>query len=235
MTCIAFVCALPMEVEPIACRLGLRRTTVDGLEARVGVRDGRDVVAVVTGMGTALARDRTHRLLDAVTVDAVVVVGITGAVYEATPIGTLVVPELVVDATSGAVRRPAPLAGLPAHGTMWTTDSLVTDAATLAALRERGVVSLDMETAAVADVCEQRGVQWSVVRAVSDRATDAVIDEELVGLIDPDGTPNRGAIARYVVRHPGRIRHLVRLARASKVAREAAAAAALQACMGVAP
>lgn len=235
MTCVAFVCALPMERQPIERRLGLRRTSVDGLDARLGSRDGRDVVAIATGMGTLLARNRTERLLDAFTIDAVVVVGITGAVHDATPIGTLVVPEVVIDAATGAAHRPSPLAGLPAFGTMWTTDALVTDDAELAALRERGVVSLDMETAAVAEACEQRGVPWSVVRAVSDRATDPVIDDALVALIGRDGAPDVRAITRYVVRHPGRIRHLARLGRASKLASEAAAAAAVQACMGVAP
>ena len=56
---------------------------------------GRHVVAIVTGMGTELATDGTTRLLDAVQVERVVVVGITGAVENETPIGTLVLPELV--------------------------------------------------------------------------------------------------------------------------------------------
>ncbi len=56
---------------------------------------------------------------------------------------------------------------------MWTNDELITDLDELAALHaERGVVALDMETAAIAHACEQRGVPWSVFRAISDRSSD---------------------------------------------------------------
>jgi nucleoside phosphorylase len=37
-----------------------------------------------------------------------------------------------------------------------------------------------METAAVAEVCEERGVPWSVVRAISDRASDGSVDAEVL-------------------------------------------------------
>ena len=110
--------------------------------------------AIVTGMGTELATAGTTRLLDAVPVERVVVVGITGAVENETPIGTLVLPEVVVNGATGGEYRPAPLGeGTPA-GTMWTTDTLITDLDEIAGLRARGVVSLDMETAAIAALCE---------------------------------------------------------------------------------
>ena len=54
-------------------------------------------MAIVTGMGTELATTGTTGLLDAVQVERVVVVGITGAVDDETPIGTLILPELVVE------------------------------------------------------------------------------------------------------------------------------------------
>ena len=52
-------------------------------------------------MGTELAAAGMERLLDAVTPERVVVVGITGAVEDETPIGALVLPERVVDGASG--------------------------------------------------------------------------------------------------------------------------------------
>jgi uridine phosphorylase len=185
-------------------------------------------------MGTQLAKTETGRLLDAVGVQRVVVVGITGAVDNTTPIGTLVLPEVVVDSVSGVEYRPAPFGGGSPHGKMWTTDLLLTDTDEVAGLRARGVVSLDMETAAVAEVCEGRGIPWSVFRAISDRATDGSIDEEIFHLSHRDGTPNEPAVARYLLRHPARISHMVRLGRgvnrAAETAAETAAAAAVRAC-----
>ena len=75
--------------------------------------------------------------------------------------------------------------------------------------RSRGVVSLDMETAAIAKVCDERGVAWSVVRAISDRAGDGTVDAEIAGLTHPDGTANPAAVARYLVRHRGALPRLV--------------------------
>jgi adenosylhomocysteine nucleosidase len=110
---------------------------------------------------------------------------------------------------------------------MWTTDELLLDAVVLADLRARGVVSLDMETAAIAAVCEERDVSWSVVRAISDRAGDGSVDAGIFSLVDPNGAPNYVAVARYLVGHPGAVFRLFRLARASKQATERAAEAAI--------
>lgn len=216
---------MPMELRPLRRRLGLRKIRL-GYAGRVG---DREVIAVVIGMGTAMARAATVRLLDAVDVEWVIVVGIAGAIENRTPIGTLVLPELVVDSANGTQYRPKPLRVGDARGTMWTTDELLLDPAVHTELRARGVVSLDMETAAVAKVCDERGVPWSVVRAISDRATDGTVDAEIVGLIDPDGRANFSAVARYVVSHAGALPRLVRLARGSKLATERAADAAIRA------
>ena len=229
---LAFLCAMPMELRPLRRRLSLRRADLDGLPAFTGRAGGRDIVAVVSGMGTALATAATERLLDAVDAERVVVAGITGAIDDTTPIGTLVVPEVVVHSGTGREHRPAPLGDVAPHGTMWTTDDLLTGADTLADLRGRGVVSLDMETAAVAEVCERRGVPWSVFRAISDRATDGSVDAEVFAMSNQDGSPNPRAVARYVLTHPHRLPTLARLARGSRLATERAAEAAALAALG---
>lgn len=225
---VALVCAMPMELSPLTKRLRLHRRSIGGGPGRAGtLPDGRPVVALVTGMGTALATEGTTRLLDAVTPSVVVVVGITGAVDDDTPIGSLVRPALVVDHATGRQHVHHPLDGGPVAGTMWTTD-VITGADELPALRERGVVALDMETAAIALVCEERGVPWTVVRAYSDRASDGSVDEELFGMSRQDGTPDPRAVLRYVVRHPHRIPRLARMGRGARLATRRAADAALR-------
>jgi nucleoside phosphorylase len=212
---IAFICAMPMELEPLRAKLDLRQSTVGGVTVEAGTLDGRRVVAIVTGMGTDLATAGTTRLLDAVTVERVVVVGITGA---------------VVNGATGAEYRPAPLGdGTPA-GTMWTTDTLITDQDEIAGLRSRGVVSLDMETAAIAELCERRAIPWSVFRVISDRASDGSIDEEVFQLSNMDGSPNNEAIERFFAEHPERLEAMSRLAEGALLATGVAADAAIRAC-----
>jgi adenosylhomocysteine nucleosidase len=227
---LAFICAMPMELKPLVKKLGLQKHTFGVVEAHTGSLGGRDVVAAVTGMGTQLATSATEALLNAVEIARVVVFGITGAVENETPIGTVIVPEVVVNSATGAEYRPAPLGDATPHGKMWTTDVLNTDLDVVAGLRADGVVSLDMETAAIAASCERRGIPWSVFRAISDRATDGSVDEEVFRLSNQDGTPNPAAIAKYFLLHPQRIPRMTALAKGATQATHAAADAAIRAC-----
>ncbi len=231
---IAFVCAMPIELSPLVRMLSLTESEVSGTKMHAGTLDGRAVVAVVTGMGTKLATEGTTRLLDAVTPRWVLVVGITGALESETPIGTLVVPEVVVNSETGSDHRPAQLGDGQPHGTMWTTNGLTTDPDDLARLRARGVVSLDMETAAIAECCEARGIPWSVFRVISDRANDGTVDEEVFHLSNQDGTPNPAAIEKYVAEHPERLPLLAQMAENAELATRTAAEAAIRACAYVA-
>ena len=189
----------------------------------------RAVVAIVTGMGTELATRGIEGLLSRVEVDHVLVVGITGALENETPIGTLVLPEIVVDSATGREHRPVRIGDAHHEGRMWTTDTLTTDLDVLAELRTQGVVSLDMETAAIAWVCERRGIPWSVFRAISDRASDGTVDAEVFAMSNQDGTPNHEAIAAYFEKYPDRVATLAQMAEDSTLATERAAAAAIEA------
>jgi nucleoside phosphorylase len=220
---------MPMELRPLVKKLRLHKTAISGVPVHTGQIGDRPVVAIVTGMGTALAREGTERLLGTVDVGEVVVVGITGAVDNETTIGTLVLPEVVVNGATGVEYRPAQKGQRLPHGKMWTTDGLTTNLDDIAELRAQGVVSLDMETAVIAEVCESRLIPWSVFRVISDRATDGSITEEIFHLSHQDGTPDKAAVARYFLRHPTHVIRMAELANGAKLATERAADAAIRA------
>lgn len=202
----------------------------DGGSAGRAGRAGREVVqvfAVLGGVGTGPSRVATRHLLAEGAPDHVVVVGICGSPHAEAEIGTLVVPEVVVDAASGREHRPHPLGPVEPAGRLHTSDELVRDLDRLAALHGDGVVGLDMETAAVAHACEEADVPWSVFRAISDRAGDDAVDEAVLSLAKPDGGPDLGAVARYVLRDPRRTRDLARLGADLRTATSAAADAAV--------
>jgi nucleoside phosphorylase len=226
---IALVCAMPMEMRPLTKRLGLRKCQLDDGPGRVGtLADGRPVVGIVTGMGTQLATSGMDRLFRAVSPTQVVVVGITGAVDDETPIGEVVLPERVIDHATGREHEHHLLGPGETSGAMWTTD-VITTASELPGLRARGVVSLDMETAAIAHACEQRRVPWTVFRAISDRATDGTVTDEVFHLSKQDGSPDPKAVAKYLLRHPLAIPGLLKMGRGAQLATERAADAALSA------
>jgi adenosylhomocysteine nucleosidase len=231
---VAFVCAMPMELTPLVEKLSLTETKVGDVTVHSGTLHGREVVAIVTGMGVDYASSGTAALLDAMPVDHVVVVGITGGMENETPIGTLILPELVVHSVTGAEYRPAPLGEGTPHGKMVTTVGLTTDDGAMAELRAQGVVSLDMETAAIAHLCDERGVPWSVFRVISDRP-DSNITDELFQMSNLDGTPNQEAIDAYFAKHPDAMDGMAKLAEDATLAANLAADAAIRACSPSSP
>jgi nucleoside phosphorylase len=207
---------------------GLHAERRDGVEVYAGRVGNADVVASTTGIGTALAIAATERLLGLGPLDHVMVVGIAGGVGPSVGIGDIVIPEVVVDGATGTGYEPAAIEAPTPRGTIVTSDDFIIDPARLDELIAQGVVAVDMETGSVAATCAARGVAWSTVRAISDRAEDG--DTEMPGLAHPDGSPNGRAIAQYFAKHPGRIPYLLKVGRGSMLAAKNAATTAARAC-----
>jgi adenosylhomocysteine nucleosidase len=216
------------ELRPVVRAFALQPSQLGGVAVHTGIVGNAEVVATTTGIGTALATKATERLLDLAAFDRVMVVGIAGGVGPTVGIGDIVIPEVVIDGPSGTEYRPAPIDGPAPRGSIVTSDDFIVDPDKLARLIANGVIAVDMETGSVAAVCAQRGVPWSAVRAISDRAEDG--DEEMVALANADGTPNGKAIARYFARHPGRIPYMLKVGRGAMTAARNAAATAAAAC-----
>ena len=125
--------------------------------------------------------------------------------------------------------RPSPLGDTTPQGRLLTSDDFITDLEVLGRLRDEGATAIDMETAAVGRVCEDQGVRWSVFRGISDDAFDPSVDEAILALSRPDGSPDLGAVARFVAGDPRRVRLLSRLGRDLKAATNGAVDAALRA------
>lgn len=226
---VALLAPMRSELRPLLEALPLVRAQHGDLSVHSGKLGDVEVVAALTGMGTQAATRATERVLRAMPVDHVVVVGIAGGVGASVAIGDLVVPEAVVDGPSGREYRQAPLGDAPPRGKIVTSDQFGYDPDTIARFIQQGVVALDMETASVAAVCEAQGCPWSTFRAISDRGDDDTVDPAVLGLAGPDGAPNVPALLRYLLRRPWRIVRLAKLGRDSKVAAERAAAAAIRA------
>ena len=215
---------MPSEQRPVVKAMALRRGEKEHLY-RGNVGD-TEVVSGRTGMGTTLAREATVRLLDTVEVDHVVVVGIAGGMGPS-KVGDILFPEVVVNKHTGGEYKPTPLGDVSPRGKLMTHDDFDMGPDECRRFVDEGFIAVDMETAAVAEICEQRGVPWFAVRVISDLV--GVTPGDVIGLANPDGTPNVGASIRYLVTKPWRIPKLARLAKESTQAANAAAKAAAQA------
>jgi len=226
---LAFLAPMPSEFRPLQRTLSLRRISDGDPPIYTGTFAGRYVVASLTGIGTTRAARRTEQLLDRYDVEHLVVIGVAGGMGIGVKVGDVVIPEVVIDYADGATFRPSPGEATPASGRLITSGDFITDTEVLGRLRTEGATAIDMETAAIARVCQDHGCEWSVFRGISDDAFDPAVDDAILGLARPDGSPNLAAVTRFVAGNPMRVRLLARLARDLKVATNGSVAAALRA------
>jgi nucleoside phosphorylase len=220
---------MPAELEPLRARLALAQQG-DGLDAaHVGTHDRHDVVALLTGIGMARAGARVRNLLATHPVDHVIVIGVAGGIAAHLSIGDVVVPEVVVDQRDGRELVPTAIGAIATTGRLLSGDELIKDHDVLAAMRDAGAHAIDMETAAIGRACADEGVRWSVFRGISDDAFDPQVDDRILALTHPDGSPDLDAVTRFVEDDPGHAPLLARLgedlARATSAAVDVALAA----------
>src|SRR5262249_22202613 len=222
------------ELAPLVTMLGLEPRSDDPYTLHDATVGDVEFVATMTGIGMAAAVDATHRILDDGPVDYVIVVGIAGGIEPGQEIGDVLVPEAVLHSATGNTYAPTVLGDHTPRGKIRCGDDFLTDEGVLADLLADGYIGLDMETAAVAAVCEERGARWTVFRSISDRPSDGLVDATVFGMTQIDGSADEDALTRYLQENPEAAARLAQMAADMAVAVTAAAAAAIRAC-GIEP
>lgn len=106
-------------------------------------------------------------------------------------------------------------------GVLAASDALLSSAAAKAALhRASGALAVDMESGAALRFAEARGLPFAALRAVADGPADVLPAAAAVGL-NPDGSPAPLRVLGALLRRPGELPALLRLARASAAAHAA--------------
>lgn len=133
----------------------------------------------------------------------------------ATPIAP---PIAEVRTEDGAARRATIRTGTARAVSIVGVDRLLTTPRHKAALRAKcGAELADTESHHFAAACEEMGLAWGVVRAVSDGPQDA-LPEESAGWIDAEGRTRTAQVMLDVVRRPSLVGRVRTLARASRLA-----------------
>lgn len=213
---------MSVELQSVARRLGLRRQRPSG--RLTGRFADLEVVAVLVGVGTVRSAQITRIAIRAHEPDRVVIAGVAGGLREGLRVGSLVVPEVVVDLDKGGERFAHPLGNHPLEGRL-VTSGVLHPWSDLEDHARDGALAVDMETGAIAEVCEAEGVPWTAFRGVSDIVRDATVDATTLAMLNEDGTTNVAAAIRRVARRPRSVGVLARLGRDTSVAMDAVAEA----------
>jgi adenosylhomocysteine nucleosidase len=224
---------MPLEMHAIVTAFGLSRTGPVQDAPWTGRVGESDVTAIHIGMGPPLTRTATNKVLNGAPVDHVMIAGICGGLDPDLPVGTLINPETLVLHATGARYRHTPPGDGPVAGTLVTTEEVTLDVGLSERFFQEGCLAVDMESAAVAEVCEPRGMPWSVYRCIGDRHFDGLLDARLVALTNPDGSGDEAAIKRLLAEEPELVAKLDRLSRDTADAARLAAEAAVRGCLAL--
>jgi hopanoid-associated phosphorylase len=190
-----------------------------GREARIAA--GADVMTVVGGSSGRL-RERLESALAGAR--GVISIGIAGALAPQLRPGDVVVAAAVVargEYLAGDSKWSARLiAHLPGAvlAPISGTNALVATAAEKARLFDAtGAYATDMESHIAAEIAQSRGLPFAGLRIVADAATSDLPACASVALT-PDGKVNLPAVLGSVVKRPGQIPQIMRMARESNAA-----------------
>jgi len=208
---IAILSAMSSELKPVTRALGLDAGPRAGSGKARGIHKGVTVITAVTRMGLAAAQGATEELFATAgsKIDHVFVVGIAGANDPALKIGEVVMPTCVVDERDGIVRYPTNLSDSESSGLIYSTDQLAYSKEFVAMLQDRKVSLVDMESGAIAAVCERNNCPFTIIRAVSDRVDKHAENFDVFHLANADGSPRYIAAMRYILGKPWKIFYLI--------------------------
>jgi hypothetical protein len=143
-------------------------------------------------------------------------------------IGDLVTPATVTDAATGRSWSATGVGADAPSGDVVTTATLLSKA-DLQPYLDGGSVAVDMETAAVAEVCDAAGIPWTAYRGISDLVDEGLVDDVALSLVKPDGTTDAFGVAKLAVTRPRTFARMARLHGDTQQATGAAASAVVAA------
>lgn len=215
---VGLVFALPQEMGCFEDRMsGLVRSRGNKLVIAQGEVAGCRVVAVQSGVGREAAAHATEALILGHRPAVVIAAGFCGGLDPALKRNHLLLANEVTTEDGAeplAVSVSAQASQLSSlHvGRLLTVDRIVRTAEEKAALhRQSGAVAVDMETAAVLQMCQRHNVPCLSVRVVSD-TSEETLPPEVFQLVQQKTTAARlGAAFGAVFRRPGSIKDLYQL------------------------
>jgi nucleoside phosphorylase len=225
---ILFVASEAFELEPLAQRLTGRRPLKWPVKyAEQGVWQGKRYLLAANGPGAKLARKCVEVGIRATSVtdlsssklEAVVSVGLCGALQSTLSVNDIFIGTEVLDGTASERFTCHPVAhdGAATEGLVISVDRIAVTQSDKAKLAETGALAVEMEAAGIAMRTLAANLPFSCIKVVSD-----TVDEEFVidfnELRTTEGRFARGKIVIYALTHPSVIPSLFRLRRRVKEA-----------------
>ncbi|HEX4592181.1 MAG TPA: hypothetical protein VH120_19765 [Gemmataceae bacterium] len=216
----AFLFALRRESAPFTRRLRFAERLPASCPAALYETKRGPAIVLETGIGTKRATTAIRWLLDHFGPRLVIACGYAGALSPALKVGDVLIASEIVepgdDDLHWRTTVPAELGDLPVGRMVTVAELAGRPSAKRSLARQTGAVMVDMESAAIAELCQEKRVPCAVVRAISDTA-DTAMSPRLVALLS-GGRVALWRVLAALVRSPGLAVELWRLARDTRIA-----------------
>jgi adenosylhomocysteine nucleosidase len=211
----ALIVAMEREVQPLV-RTWQRTSLNDGSRSLVAFEQG-DAAVVIGGIGRKNAEIAVRATVARYQPGTLVSAGLAGALIRSLKAGSVVTPNVVVDAADGTEYRCTAAEGGVVGGGMLVTANEIAGAETKAMLvDEFHALVVDMEAAGVAKAAQEMQISFRCVKAISDEA-DFVMPP-LAKFVDGDGKFQSGKFAAWAAVRPWQWARVAELGRNSRQA-----------------
>ncbi len=215
--CIGLIAAMPQESKAVLKLADNQERLPEGQFSAIKcILSGQSCVLVTSGWGPRRANEAARYLVEQFQPVALVSFGIAGAVEAELDIGEVVLPEAYGRWDGTRVTGLNPLAHWPAEAydavsntlarqgkRVFIGSAITATGATLTIEQLVGIQHpvLEMETAGIALVVEERSIPFFSLRAISD-GPRAPIPLDLGEIMDTDGNLKAGKLIEAVLRNP---------------------------------
>jgi len=198
MSSVGIIVALDRELHPLVDEWTRGTLPVDGKDLPCYGSGG--LIAVAGGIGCKQAALAARAVMETYHPQMLVSAGLAGALIRSLKVGSIVTPNVIVDAATGTEYR-CNFGGVVVGGGVLVTAAEIAGAEAKATLVERfhGLV-VDMEAAGVACVAQQFNVGFRCVKAISDEFDFAL--PPLNRFVDEQGNFKTGQFAAWAALRP---------------------------------
>lgn len=210
---IGIVCALAIEINPFLNRCERPRKYSGGdFVFRGGIYDGIRIAIVQSGVGFAKARQATQAMIDAHRPSWIISAGFSGALQPQMKIGDIVVGTSLVDTHGQQLTIDMQMPANPSQGLyvgrLVTADAIVRTVEEKRQLAERYQgLAVDLESLAVAQVCQADKIPCLAVRVISDDMSSD-LPPEVTSVVGSTGTRRLGAAIGAIWNRPNSVKDM---------------------------
>ena len=204
------IAAMEREVEPLV--KGWQQSSVNAGPWSFRTFAKEELVVVISGIGRKPAEAAAQAAVEQYRPAQLISAGVAGALIHTLKAGSVVTPNVVVDAADGAEYRCSIEAGGVVGGGILVTADEITGSAMKSKLVEGfHALVVDMEAAAVARVAQQSGAGFRCVKAISDEADFPM--PPLKRFVNADGSFQTGRFVLWTAVRPWQWARVSRLGR----------------------